>query len=74
MNKTMDLLRNVYLGKTNIMFSIFQKMGAQKAFHQWVACPKTGEIVVSFADKNGTASENQVHHFNLFTLINASQN
>jgi hypothetical protein len=39
--------------------------------HQWVACPKTGEIVVSFASAKKNAHQNPVYYFNLFELLNS---
>ena len=72
LNSTMSLLRDVYLGKTDFLFSVMQKLSSYKALHQWVACPETGDIVISFADAdNKTACENPVHYFKLSELLEA---
>jgi len=74
LNSTMTLLRDVYLGKTDFLFFILQKSKSScyKALHQWVACPETGDLVISFSDDNAnTACENPVHYFNMFELLEA---
>ena len=72
MNNTMVLLRNVYQGKTDFLTYVMQKISSYKALHQWVACPQTGEIVVSFADADhDTACENPAHYFKLSKLMAA---
>jgi hypothetical protein len=74
MNSTMSLLRDVYLGKTDVVFSVMQKLYSFsfRALHQWVACPQTGDIVISFAGTDSdTACENPVHYVNLFDLMEA---
>jgi hypothetical protein len=70
LNNSMGILRNVYRGITDIRFFILQLFGAYKSIHQWVACPETGDILVSFASKDKNAFENPVYYFNLFTLLN----
>ena len=69
LNSTMTMLRDVYLGKTDFIFYVMQKLGSFKAFHQWVACPESGDIVVSFATRDKAACENPVHYFNLYKLL-----
>ena len=72
LNITMSLLRDVYLGKTDVLFSVMQKLRSFKALHQWVACPETGNMAISFADAdNETACENPVHYFKLSELLEA---
>ena len=71
LNGTMSLLRDVWVGKTDFLFFVMQKLGFYQAFHQWVACPETGDIVISFADVDKTACENPVHYFNLYELLKA---
>lgn len=70
-NSTMELLRDAYMGKTDMVFLLLQLMGTYRSFHQWVACPETGDILVSFADKTHPATRNPVHHFNLHELVAA---
>lgn len=70
LNTTMSLLRTVYSGKTDILWFLIQKSRlAYTSMHQWVACPETGDIVISFASADKNAFENPVHHFNLFELL-----
>lgn len=69
LNSTMEMLRDVYLGKTDFLFFIMQKLGSFKPFHQWVASPESGDIVVSFASRDKPACENPVHYFNLYALL-----
>jgi len=69
LNKTIAVLRNVYLGRTDIRFFILQKLGSYTTPYQWVMCPETGDFVVSFATRDKNAFENPVHFFNLFDLL-----
>ena len=69
LSKTMTVLRNVYLGRTDIRFFILQKLGRYTTPYQWVMCPETGDFVVSFAIRDKNAFENPVHFFNLFDLL-----
>jgi hypothetical protein len=69
LNNSMELLRNLYLGKSDIRFFIIQKIGYYIPLHQWVAYPETGDILISFADSETDAHRNQVYHFNLFELL-----
>jgi hypothetical protein len=72
LNNTMSMLRTVYSGITNIHFFIIKNIFRFfPSMHQWVACPKTGEIVVSFASAKKKAHQNPVHYFNLFELLNS---
>jgi hypothetical protein len=69
LNSTMDILRYVYLGKTNFLFNIFMKLYFYQPTHQWVACPQTGDMVISFASADEMAPSTPVHYFNLFDLL-----
>ena len=72
-NNTMDMLRDVYLGKNDFRFRIVKRFtGGYVALHQWVACPETGDMAISFSSLSKDAYENPVHHFNLFDLVNAT--
>jgi len=71
LNTTMDMFRNVYLGKTNLLFYIMMKLYFYQPVHQWVACPKNGDMVISFASADKMAQYNPVHYFNLFELLEA---
>lgn len=71
LNNSMDLLRKVYLGKTDIRFFLVQRFGTYVPLHQWVACPETGDILISFSSVDKNAHENLVYYFNLFELLNS---
>jgi len=72
LTNVMTLLRVVYLGKTDIRFYLMQKAKAHTTIYQFVSCPETGDILVSFATKHQSAFENPVHAFNFFDLVNES--
>jgi hypothetical protein len=69
LNNSIDMLRNIYLGKTGFRFFIVQRIGTYIPLHQWVACPETGDILISFASVEKNAHENPVYYFNLFELL-----
>jgi hypothetical protein len=75
LENTMLMLRNVYNGETDKFLKITTKLvkghGFLESWNQWVACPETGDVLVSFASDNKYASKNPVHHFNLFELLNS---
>jgi len=72
LTNSMALLRTVYLGKTDVRFFLMQKAKAHTTMYQWVACPETGDLLVSFATITQSAFENPVHAFNFFDLLNES--
>ena len=55
-------------------FVLMRKPGKKDGFlvswNQWTAYPESGDIYVSFANADKYASQNTVHHFNLFELLN----
>jgi hypothetical protein len=69
LNTSMMVLRECYTGKYDKFFYLMQKINAFSPMHQWVACPKTGDMLICFANNDRIASLNPVHHFNLFTLL-----
>lgn len=71
LNSSMDMLRRVYHGKTDIRFFLLQKLGTYIPLHQWVACPETGDILICFASVDKNAHDNLVYYFNLFELLNS---
>ncbi len=71
LNSTMSLIRDVYLGNTDPVFNLMQKIGSYVAAHQWVASPETGDMVIAFAEGETLADRKPVHYFNLFDLLEA---
>ncbi|MCK4347888.1 MAG: hypothetical protein KAW47_04650 [Thermoplasmatales archaeon] len=71
LNSTMDMLRDVYRGNNNVVFNLMMKMYFYQPCHQWVGCPETGEMVISFASPENMAHYEPVHYFNLFELLNS---
>jgi hypothetical protein len=70
LNTTMSMLRSVYRGETlDVMDFKKQFIFATNTAYQWVACPETGDIVISFSSGETNAHENPVHYFNLFDLL-----
>ncbi len=69
-NETMKILSDMYLCKTDPIFTLFQRLfSIYTPYHQWVACPETGEMAVTFASAHRISSANPVHHYNLFKLL-----
>jgi hypothetical protein len=70
LNSTMQALREEYTGKSDfVMWLGITTLGIYKAMAQFVVCPKTGDMVISFAGKNTRACSNPVHYFNIFKLL-----
>lgn len=68
-NNTMTMLQDVYCGKNDVIFFLLQKIHMYMPIHQWVVCPKTGDMTICFASRDKIASYNPVHYFNLFDLL-----
>ena len=71
LNKTMNVLRDIYLGKTDIRFFILYIIVAKETPYQMVSCPQTGEFILSLATRDKNAYENTIHNFNLFELLDS---
>ncbi len=73
LNSTMSMLRAVYQGKTNLFYRFVQLAGGpySQVWYQWVICPESGDMLVSFARNKTSAYNNPVHYFNMYNLINA---
>ena len=73
LNETMSLLRDEYVGNTDFFMRIIRgfNFGFLHCLCQWVCCPETGDLVISFAGDNKLACYNEVHYFNIFELINS---
>jgi hypothetical protein len=73
LNKTMDMARSVYRGETDNYLGFRYRIGRIKfaSYHQWAACPMRGDFAISFARGENFAQYEDVHHFNLFELLNS---
>jgi hypothetical protein len=72
LNGTMSLLRDEYVGNTNFFMKRIRDANySLQCLCQWVCCPETGDIVISFARNNRLACYNQVYYFNMFELFNS---
>lgn len=67
--KSLDLLRNVYLGKTNFMFKLFLTKKSHTG-RQWVGCPETGKLAICFAEQGKEAYQTAIHSFNFYEELN----
>jgi hypothetical protein len=69
----LDMAHSIYKGETDLYLRLSWKLGKEKfgSYYQWVACPKTGDIAISFAEGENFAQYGDVHHFNLFDLLNS---
>jgi hypothetical protein len=72
-NNIMNIARSIYRGNTDIYLRLSLFLNGEKIgpYYQWVACPKTGDIAISFAGGENFAQYEDVHHFNLFELLNS---
>ncbi len=69
LNNSMEMLRNLYNGKTNFRFFLLRKLGVYIPLHQWVFNSKTGDLLISFSNVEKDACENSIYGFNIFELI-----
>lgn len=73
LENTMSMFKDVYNGKTDFLLKIMgiasKGTGFLESWNQWVACPETGDMLVSFASTDDYASKNPIHQFNLFELL-----
>ena len=58
------------LHKINFIEESAKHYGYLEAINQWVINPKTGDMLISFADVNKRAWENPIHYFNINNLLN----
>lgn len=72
LNNTMEILQNVYCGKTDLfLFLSVNWFEGLQAYHQWVACPETGDMIISFGNKDNRAQFCDSYHFNLFDMLDS---
>jgi hypothetical protein len=73
-NSTMTALREEYTGKSNfIMYLTTKIIGLWQCLYQWVVCPETGEMVISFASPDTRACSEPLHYFNIYELLEAEK-
>ncbi|HHH84122.1 MAG TPA: hypothetical protein ENL29_01495 [Thermoplasmatales archaeon] len=53
-----------------ILIKLAEGTSFNRAWNMWVSCPKTGDIVVSFAERDRIAFDTPTHYFNLYRLLN----
>lgn len=73
LQNALQILRETYNGKNDVLLKIMGKFGKNHGFlvswNQWAVCPETGDLFVSFADRNNYASKNPIHQFNIYELL-----
>ncbi|HDS59731.1 MAG TPA: hypothetical protein ENN54_05525 [Thermoplasmatales archaeon] len=73
LNATMALMRQGYAGDTDWLLRMIIRLAEGTSFNRawnlWVACPETGDLAVSFAERDKIAFETPVHFFNLYSLL-----
>lgn len=71
-NSTMTALREEYTGKSDFwMLLATQVARSYQSLCQWVICPETGGMVISFASSYTRACYSPTHYFNFFELLDA---
>ena len=74
LNSTMAALREEYTGESDFVMWFGQTtLGLYQPMAQFVVCPETGDLVISFAGKDTRACDNPIHYFNLFKLLAEEQ-
>ena len=69
-NSTMTALREEYTGKTDFWMLLATTIGGSyQCLCQWVICPETGGMVISFASSDTRACYEPVNYFNFFELM-----
>jgi hypothetical protein len=74
LNTTKTVLQNGYQAQDAPLLRLIEILGKgtgmAEAWNQWVVCPATGDMVVSFAIHDQLAYKTEPHYFNLFDLLN----
>ena len=77
LNETMQVLQNGYRAQGFPLLWLIEILGKgtgmAEAWNQWVACPVTGDMVVSFATHDKMAFKTESHYFNLYQLLQEQQ-
>ena len=66
---TLDMLRDVYEGQYNLVWRAILAAGAKETWWQWVTTPRTGEMLISFANGNQNAHNMNIHHIDLLNIL-----
>lgn len=73
LNNSMEIFQSTYRGDSDLLLKILiwlaEGTSFNRAWNMWIACPETGDFVVSFAERDKIASSTPYHYFNLFELI-----
>jgi len=70
-NNSMTALREEYKCETDFWMFLSKEFLQWQCLYQWVACPETGDMVISFASSDKRACYEPVHYFNFFELMEA---
>jgi hypothetical protein len=77
LNETMQALQNGYRAQGFLLLRLIEILGKgtgmAEAWNQWVACPATGDMMVSFATHDQMAFKTEPHYFNLYQLLQEQQ-
>jgi hypothetical protein len=68
----LSIIRNVYIGKYGgIIWYVVKNFGLKNfnSWYQWSYSPKTGDMLICYANQNKAASKNPIHHFNFFNSL-----
>lgn len=63
------MMRDVYLGKSDLIFWLYQHLLGYTTSHQWCAHPSSGDIMISFATKDVLGYKTQPYTFNFYGLL-----
>ena len=74
LNSTMAALREEYQGKTDFLMRLAMLFGGYIPVYQYVVCPSTGGLTISFASRDTMAHEDEIpiHYFDIYELINST--
>jgi len=68
-NNTFDMLREVYHGGYDPVWRFMVSGYPKETWWQWVTCPASGEIHISFAEGERSAYLNDIHGLNLLKTL-----
>ena len=70
LENALQILRKVYQGGYTLFWLLIcKKQGDIETWWQWSICPRTGDILISFATSQQYAFHNPYTHFNLYELL-----